>query len=143
MTLMERTIFGFAGIAAYLGLAATSASAQQATFTLPVEAHWGRIVLEPGDYKVRFPDATRQRILSVTGNGKTVNILLQGSETQHEGEKAHLLLVEVDGQERVASITAADGEKAFTFALPKGEKSRRGLSSHAKIQVPVKEARQS
>ena len=57
MKLISKAALAMLGAATYLGLGAASASAQQASFKLPVVAHCGRTVLEPGEYKVKFPSA--------------------------------------------------------------------------------------
>jgi hypothetical protein len=55
MYFKSNRISGLAALAVGVGLTATPASAQQATFHLPFVAHWGSTVLEPGDYKLSAP----------------------------------------------------------------------------------------
>jgi hypothetical protein len=144
MKLIGSSMFGLAGLAAYLGLAAVGASAQQAAFTLPVEAHWGHVVLEPGDYKVRFPSSVdTMRLIRVTGNGKTLNFLPQVTSVDRKyGDSGKLVLTHESNGYRVSSISKPDSDSAFAFPLPKSHESSTGSLAHqdqAKIAVQIRE----
>lgn len=146
MKLIGNAIFGVAGLAAYLGLAAAGASAQQATFTLPVEAHWGRTLLEPGDYKVKFPSSVdTMRLIRITGNGRTLNFLPQvtASEQKKNEGSGKLVLSHENGGYRVWSISNPGSDSAFLFPLPKSHESSTGSlprQDQAKIAVEIRRA---
>jgi hypothetical protein len=68
MSSIVNRIFSVACLTVLIGGAAATASAQQATFHLPVEAKWGALVLQPGDYKIRLPEpALGKHTISVQG----------------------------------------------------------------------------
>ena len=54
---MNLSVNRILNIAAFTVLASTGLmqAAEQATFHLPVTAHWGQVVLQPGDYKMSLP----------------------------------------------------------------------------------------
>ena len=73
---LKRTV-NAAVLASAICLTAFRANAEHLTFDLPVEAHWGAIVLQPGRYTAEIPLATSfpQQIV-LKKNGRTVWIIL-------------------------------------------------------------------
>ena len=74
-------IFSLTALAVGLGLTAIPASAQQAAFHLPFAVHWGRTVLEPGDYKLSAPiEWSGSHLIHVSQPGHGSMILPQSIE---------------------------------------------------------------
>jgi hypothetical protein len=94
--------------------------AEQATFHLPVTAHWAGTVLQPGDYKMQLPDlaAGRQEFL-VQGSGKTVFVNPQVTDLRRSSDTSHLELTEVNGEYFIRSYFSELTGKQFTFSAPK------------------------
>ena len=145
MRVFGKSILGLAG--AVLSIAGTTglAKAQQGKFTLPVEAQWGRDVLEPGDYTVQFPTASDfTPLIRVAGNGKSMFVLMQNTSLRHRDEEnGELLLANVNGHYVVESISAPDKEKAFEFKASKDKAAAAGYRPGQKppsIAVQVKAA---
>ena len=73
-------------------------AAEQAKFHLPVQAHWGKAILEPGDYRVSLPAPSLGRTsFHVEGGGKTLLEMPQVTSYEGNAIPSHLKLTEVDG----------------------------------------------
>src|SRR5450631_4057388 len=83
---------GLVGIAPHL---AAQALNYHGTFTLPVEARFGNVVLQPGTYDVRTMEGAKG--IRITGARKEVTILAARAEAQDETEKNKMVLVENNG----------------------------------------------
>jgi len=131
-----------AAIALGLGLTATRASAQQATFHLPVAAHWGPIVLESGDYKISavIGDSGNHLIyVSQPGHGKMM--LPKAIEIpQHPLDGSSLELVNVNGAYFVRRYRSAVTSQVFTFAVPRATPETE-VASAAVTSIPVASAK--
>ncbi len=60
INLSVNRIFNIAVLTAFAG-AGLMQAAEQAAFHLPVTAHWGQVVLQPGDYKMSLPALRLER----------------------------------------------------------------------------------
>ncbi len=113
--------FSFAAVAAGLGILALQASAQQAKFNLPVEAHWGSAVLEPGDYTVSLPQAdSAAHIFHLFGDGHGSMVMPTTTEPKPITNHSYLELVKVDGTYYVREYKSGHTGKTFIFGVPKG-----------------------
>ncbi|HLH01180.1 MAG TPA: hypothetical protein VKX25_00290 [Bryobacteraceae bacterium] len=112
-------VFRVAAIAAGLGIAALQASAAQGTFNLPVEAHWGRIVLEPGIHRVDVPTAELGQKIVYLRTGTQTRLTVPVTTQPATGTRSYLRLVKVDGAYYVDAYQSQfDGQK-YLFARPK------------------------
>lgn len=101
-----------------LGLVATNLSAQQqGTFTLPVRAHWGSIVLEPGEHRVQVPMPIGQTIVYLTTKGSTLLTMPQSTERNDDANRSYLHLTKVDGEYYVDAYQTNSGKK-LVFRTP-------------------------
>lgn len=137
-----RLVMGSASAGLYLAMLAASANAQQASFKLPMAAHWGGAVLQPGEYKVHFPNGSESmRVIEVSGNGKTLRFIPQVTAYARDPiEVGQLSLIGENGDYKVSSITDPIGNRTFTFSMPKSaEKATSSVKRHnsPKINVPV------
>jgi hypothetical protein len=134
--------FSLIAIAVGLGLTSIKASAQQATFHLPFEAHWGRAVLEPGDYKLSLPAGeSPNHLIHLSGAGKGSMFVPQVTETmQLPLHRSYLRLVNVKGEYFVREYSYAPTNQVFTFGVPKVGRETT-IASASTTSIPVEDAR--
>lgn len=107
-------------LAATLGLTAMQMSAQQGTFNLPVEAHWGHAVLEPGQHSVRIPLGTSgQQIAYLTSDKDTQMTVPLSSQPLTRANRSYLHLVKINGTFYVDAYQSATNGSKYFFARPK------------------------
>ena len=135
-------ILSLAALTVGLGLTATPASAQQATFHLPFAAHWGSIVLESGDYKLSDPPGQLgSHLIYVSQPGHSKMVLAQSIEIQpRHFDGSSLELVNVNGAYFVKKYRSALTGQVFTFPVPKGTPEAE-MASNAVTSIPVASAK--
>jgi hypothetical protein len=111
-------LFAFA-----IGLSVTAMhlSAQQGTFKLPVRAHWGTAVLEPGEHKVLAPLALGQPILYLYSDHSR-QMTLPMVTAIVSTERSYLHLTRINGEYYVDAYQSAANGKRYSFAKPKSER---------------------
>jgi hypothetical protein len=131
-------ILGLAALAVGLGLTATPASAQQATFHLPFAAHWGPTVLESGEYKLSAPvESSGVYLIHVSQHGHSMRMLPQSTDIPHGHlDRSSLELVNVNGAYFVRRYKSAITGQVFTFPVPKAA-SETEMASAAVTAVPI------
>ena len=136
------SILSLAAVAVGLGLTATPASAQQATFHLPFAAHWGSIVLESGDYKLSDPPGQLgSHLIYVSQPGHSKMVLAQSIEIQpRHFDGSSLELANVNGAYFVKKYRSALTGQVFTFSVPKASPETE-MASAAVTSVPVATAK--
>ena len=131
-------ILGLATLALGLGLTAALASAQQATFHLPFAVHWGRMVLESGDYKLS--DTTGQsgsHLIYVSQRGHGRMVRPQSTEIQQpHSDQSSLELVNLNGIYFVTRYRSALTGQVFTFVTPKAAPETE-MASAAVTSIPL------
>jgi hypothetical protein len=76
-------------------------------FTLPVETHWGKLVMAPGPYSYTLDRASVGFVISVRAQGKSgmIPIPITGDvSTGETSTSSSLQLVAKDGETSVSSI---------------------------------------
>ena len=119
---MESKLTRIAAIAAGLGLTATLANAQKGTFNLPVRAHWGNVVLDPGEHSVRTPIPIGQTLVYLTsdeGTKVTVPIIV---ERTNGSDRSYLRLARIGGEYYVEEFRS--GPDGITYVFPKPKNAR-------------------
>jgi hypothetical protein len=94
----------------------------RARFTLPFEVHWGRAVLPPGDYRVRFPSEP-QGVL-VISDARNHDVAVERTDNQDDSAgRSSALLISTKGREHVVcSLTIAELGETFVYQrAPKHE----------------------
>ena len=109
----------FSIIAIGLGLTALTLNAQQGDFNLPVQAHWGPAVLQPGEHTVRVPYKTGQALVSLTTNGDTQMAMPLTAELIPQSNRNYLHLVKINGQYYVDVFQSGMTGKRYIFPKPK------------------------
>ncbi len=110
-------------LAGSFGVIMPQANAQQsyhATFTLPVQARFGGVVLQPGEYTIsthEVPSGTNT--VRITGDRGTATMIAAAVELEPESGHARLTLANVNGTYAVKRLDAGSVGKAFDFRIPK------------------------
>jgi hypothetical protein len=135
-------ILGLAALAVGLGVTATTASAQQATFHLPFVAHWGPTVLEPGDYNLTASvEWSATHLIQVSQHGHSSRILPQSIDLPlGHLDRSSLELVDINGAYFVRRYKSALTGQVFTFPVPKVTPEAE-MASAAVAAVPVQSAK--
>jgi hypothetical protein len=141
MNCIVNRIFSFAFLTFLIGGAAATASAQQASFHLPVEARWGALVLPPGDYSVRLPEPALGRH-TVSVQGPAVGFVVVMTADAYGNRIAaprndYLQLVKVDDVYYVTKYEEASRVTTLYFKAPKQPHPER-MASQNVINIPVK-----
>lgn len=88
-----------------------------ASFTLPMEAHFGNKVLEPGDYKIyRIAGMSAIRI---TGDGGTATVMASSVDSHVDLEKSRLTLINVGGAYSLKRFDSGTAGSRFDFVPAK------------------------
>ena len=96
-------------------------AAEHATFHLPVPAHWGQVVLQPGDYKMSLPEPSIGRsTFVVVGADRAFFEMPQSTNSVYDtSDSSYLKLVAIDGSYFVREFASGPNGKLFTFGVPK------------------------
>jgi len=140
MKLRGYAVFGALFTVALAGLAVpASAQNYKGKFTLPFEAHWGPVNLQPGEYTVSTDVVGGTPLIYVTGNGKTASIFPGPIEfRQPSDSRGELEVTEVNGTHVVTRFVAATVGKDYSFSIPKSIAGKGfGAVALKKAAVPV------
>jgi hypothetical protein len=109
-------------------------------FTLPFEARWGAVDLQPGNYTLWTDSVGAGPVIHVAGdNGTTATIMTGPMELREPtGGDGKIEISDVNGTQVVTKFTAALVGKEFSFAIP-SSLTRHGLGIVAskKASIPV------
>ncbi len=124
---MERKLNRVARITAFalgIGLTAIQLSAEQGKFNLPVQAHWGHALLQPGEHTVQVPLPLGQTIVYLGGGGSAqMAVPLTTSNTVGADRSSFLHLSKVNGEYYVDEYQSGLSGKRFIFPKPKATRS--------------------
>lgn len=114
-------------------------AAEHASFHLPVTAHWGQVVLEPGDYKMILPEpSTGQMEFVVRGAGTAVYESPLVATTQDVSNSSYLKLREIDGNYFIREFTSGPTGETFTFPIPKrSHRQQEAMGADRSLSVAV------
>lgn len=111
-------------VAAALGLCAMQMSAQQGDFTLPVAAHWGNVVLQPGSHRVSMPiEPSGLKIVYLESNNERAMTLPVTSQPADEGMHSYIRLSKINGTYYVTAYQNEIAGHKYFFAKPKSDRS--------------------
>lgn len=114
------------------GIFAVSANAQKATFTLPFETHWNNAVLPAGDYTLSSVSTISwPKVLTVSGQGKTVYILASVEELAPESERSYLRIENNGDTHVVREYNSGIAAKSFLFEAPKSLRTELAARGHS------------
>ena len=106
--------------AAFAGTASRASAQSQnyrGKFTLEVEARFGNVVLEPGNYTVSTLEGARG--IRITGDKRNVSILSAGYDLKPETDSAKMILVDSDGMYALESFESGAMGKSLHFIVGK------------------------
>lgn len=119
MSLSFSRILVLGALSAAITFAASNGVGGQATFHLPVEAHWGAVVLEAGDYSMSLPDRSLGQQAFVVRGVQSVFVLPVVTNTEKASDANYLRLEKVNGTYFISEYQAGIDGKAYEFAVPK------------------------
>jgi len=114
-------------------LTAAPSNAQQGKFNLPVSAHWGPVLLEPGEHSVQIPQPVGQTLVYLT-DGKSTQVTVPLTTEPTWSNKNCLHLAKINGEYYVESFESGSNGKKFIFPKPK---SLRSASAGARDEVTL------
>lgn len=105
---------------ATLACAALMQAAERDRLHLPVAAHWGSVLLPPGDYSLALPDnAQGESSFSVEGSGKTMRQIPLVTNFGQPSQTSWIILQKIDGHYFVREFSSGRTGKSFVFSVPK------------------------
>ena len=134
------TLLLIAGSAVVFGGNVLSAQVGRGHFTLPVETHWGSVVMAPGPYSYTLDRAAIGLIISVRPEGKasTLTMPFTGAVSTGETSKRSTLQLETEGGETaVRSIHFGHLGMTLYYRAPKAGAAHLIGQSDLKRQVSL------
>ena len=141
MNIVKNCACAAALFALVVGVTGSQATAQgiamRGTFTLPFEAHWADVVLQPGDYSFSLPSATNNApVMRITGQGKTVLVAVPASTSAPESDRSYLKVENVGGTYVIRQFNSPVTRELITFPITKSV--RKGmLAQNQAVTIPV------
>lgn len=125
---------------ALLAGSALAQGAEQGKFHLPFQARWGRTILEPGDYTVKWPGPTvgDWPVRLESAAGKTIYILPMYGELTPYSDSSKLILTNVDGQYVVTKLSLGAAGKTYGFPTPKSSRKLTTITSADKLALDIR-----
>ena len=95
------------------------------TFKLPVETHWGKLVLVPGQYEFKATDALAGRIITIRSidTGWSGMILASDASPTVGSSETKLLLTKSEAGTYVRSLYLGDAGVMLNYQPPKAGKT--------------------
>ena len=120
MNMSLSSTLSIALLSSALTLGAAKGNAEQASFHLPVEAHWNSAVLQPGDYRIVAPTlGVNEPAFVIRGDAGAIYALPLVADIQQTSNSSYLVLQKVNGTYFVTKYSSGVSGKAFLFATPK------------------------
>jgi hypothetical protein len=142
MSKMSWTLSTILGIASFV-VAAPQARAQRldlGNFKLPVEAHFGNVVLQPGEYNISRVEG--MSAIRIKGERGTATILATSVDSEPEFDRSRMTLVNINGAFALSRFDSGTLGRRYDFKLDKkalGKNSERASAGHqAGIELGVK-----
>lgn len=132
--------FQTCALMAVLAMAGVSVmqGAEQGTFHLTTPTYWGRVLLQPGDYKIYLPDVPiGETNVRVEGNGKTVFEMPLVATTEQVSDASYLKLTGTGGSDFVTEYRAGLEGKDFEFKIPKASWRQQEASNGAGLTFRI------
>ena len=138
MNLQTNRVWSGIALLAALSLTPSHVQAQQGNFYLPVEAHWGNVVLPAGSYRISVPmRATWPEIMEISGQGKTFAILPELEVSRRASGHSHFSLLQINGTYVIREFESGASGKVFTFPVPKTMQTKVADLRQEQTQFPV------
>jgi hypothetical protein len=138
---VKKFAFGVGLLAIAGGLTASQANAEnlRGSFNLPFEAHWGRVVLQPGEYRLSIStEASMFGVIYLTRDGKTVMIPVGSSRLIPESERSSLRVENIGEAHVIREFNSGVMGKQLIFLVPKSVKKQIAIARNQQdTNVPV------
>ena len=112
-----------------MGLFSIAGQAQttRGSFKLPVEAHWGKMVLAPGEYDFTISDGLEGRITTVRSRETGLSGMIMSADTSELGsdKETKLLLSKSEMGVYVRALCLGDSGVMLNYGIPKSGKMTR------------------
>jgi hypothetical protein len=133
---------GLLAIAGGLTASRANAEALKGSFNLPFEAHWGRVVLQPGNYRMSLStEGSGFQVIYLTGYGKTVTIPVGPYRTIPESGRTFLRVENVGGAYVIRELNSGAIGKQLIFLVPKSVNKQIAAARNAQdTNLPVSPA---
>ena len=117
LTLCVMSLFSIAG----------QAQTTRGSFKLPVEAHWGKMVLAPGEYDFTISDGLEGRIATVRSRETGLSGMIMSADTSELGsdKETKLLLSKSEMGVYVRALCLGDSGVMLNYGIPKSGKMTR------------------
>jgi hypothetical protein len=135
--MVKNLVLALASAFIFVGAANAQAPVYRGTFTLPLEAQWGKTTLAAGDYTFTL-DSLRGPTTAKIEQGKRNVALVMSQGHQFADSKASALIVaRSGGRARIVALHAAELGTDFLYGTPKAE-GQETVSAPQLIQrIPV------
>lgn len=132
-------VFALGALLTVSGLVALPARAQAATFHLPFRVQWGRVTLDPGEYKLWAPlGASGGHMIQLVGPGKHSAIIVPAvTSTEPATNHSYLECVKINGTYVVRRYVTANTGEVFNFGVAKAEPERETKASVSALVIPL------
>ncbi len=116
----------FAVCAVFLLSNLSNAATMRGTFKLPAPAHWGKMVLAPGNYEfvVDTESATRMITIRSKDTGWSGMVMATGLSDAPAASGSTLTLAKYEDGEYVQTLYLKDAGVALNFQMPKSTMSK-------------------
>ena len=97
------------------------------SFKLPVEAHWGKMILAPGEYEFTISDALAGKILTVRSKETGWSGMVMSADASDLGsdKETKLLLTKSESGVYVRALCLGDSGVMLNYRTPKSGKMTR------------------
>jgi hypothetical protein len=120
--------------AAFAGTASAQTERYRGSFTLPFEARFGKVVLQPGTYTVSTLEGAKG--IFIAGDNGKVTLLAAGYDLEPGTAKAKLIMVDSGGMYALKTFESGAMGKSIHFLVPKNP---RGTVERAAVAKPTVE----
>jgi len=121
--------------AAFAGTASAQSEHYRGTFTLPFEARFGNVVLQPGNYSVSTLEGAKG--IFIVGDRGKVALLAAGYDVEPGTEKAKLIMVDSGGMYALQRFESGAMGKALHFVVAKNPHAPVERAAAAKPTIEV------
>ncbi len=118
---------------------ANSQEIYRGSFTLPVEAQWGNVVLPPGEYSFTLDHGTAAGKVTIQGeSGQTLGFILnQAVYDRQTFDRSELVLALSGGNYTIRAVRMADLGVTLEYSAPKTGKQQIVQGPQLLERIPV------
>jgi hypothetical protein len=114
---MKWTLSAVMLAASFAGTASAQSEYYRGRFTLPVEARFGNVLLQPGNYTVSTLEGARG--IRIIGDNGKASLLAAGYDLKPGTEKSRMILVDSNGTYALESFESGVMGKSLRFYVSK------------------------